>query len=288
MTSAIVLQTDFGMGISTNAMEGVINLVDPSIRIYHNTHDIPAFNTYVASVDLAYNIDYWPSGTIFVSVVDPGVGTSRRGVVAQLANGSFVVTPDNGTLTHMVHHPGVVEVRQIDETTNRLPGSEEVNIFHGRDVFAYTAARLASGAIGFSEVGPAYPVTEIITHPITPAAVCDDVITGMIESADAHFGLVSSNVPLQIFADEGIHYGDQVEVTITHQGRVTYHETVPYVPSFGSVEIGEPLLMNSEMKTIQIAVRERNLMVDHEIGSGPGWLIRFQRSEEPKGAVHHG
>ena len=164
MKPAIVMQTDFSKDISTCTMEGVCMKVDPELRTFDSTHNIPNFSTYTASSSLAFVVDYWPEGTVFVSVVDPGVGTSRRGCVAKLKNGSFVVTPDNGSPTHMLRHPGIESVREIDETVNRLPGSEGVNIFHGRDVFAYTAARLASGAIDFEGVGREYPVEEIVAE----------------------------------------------------------------------------------------------------------------------------
>ena len=206
------------------------------------------------------------------------MGTSRRGCVAKLKNGSYVVTPDNGTLTHMLLHPGIAQVRQIDEAYNRLPGSEGVNIFHGRDVFAYTAARLAAGVISYEEVGPAYPVEEIVRHPLPcPAAEADGAITGMVASADTHFGLVCSNIPMDWFAEQGFAYGDVLEVSITGGGREVYRGDVPYVSSFGAVAVGEPLLMNSEVRTIQIAVNQDNMTDKYKIGCGPDWRITLRR-----------
>ena len=278
MCAFIVTQTDFTTGISTCTMDGVCMMVDPQLRVFDSTHNIPSFDTYTASTSLDFVVDYWPAGTVFVSVVDPGVGTSRRGCVAKLKNGSYVVTPDNGTLTHMLLHPGIAQVRQIDEAYNRLPGSEGVNIFHGRDVFAYTAARLAAGVISYEEVGPAYPVEEIVRHPLPcPAAEADGAITGMVASADTHFGLVCSNIPMDWFAEQGFAYGDVLEVSITGGGREVYRGDVPYVSSFGAVAVGEPLLMNSEVRTIQIAVNQENMTDKYKIGCGPDWRITLRR-----------
>ncbi len=278
MCAFIVTQTDFTKGISTCTMDGVCMMVDPQLRVFDSTHNIPSFDTYTASTSLDFVVDYWPAGTVFVSVVDPGVGTSRRGCVAKLKNGSYVVTPDNGTLTHMLLHPGIAQVRQIDEAYNRLPGSEGVNIFHGRDVFAYTAARLAAGVISYEEVGPAYPVEEIVRHPLPcPAAEADGAITGMAASADTHFGLVCSNIPMDWFAEQGFAYGDVLEVSITGGGREVYRGDVPYVSSFGAVAVGEPLLMNSEVRTIQIAVNQENMTDKYKIGCGPDWRITLRR-----------
>ena len=166
MLPDIVLQTDFGLTTGFVAsMYGVIRMVDQSLDVFDLNHEIRPFDMRQGSFLLRDTIPYWKGGTVFVSVVDPGVGTARRGCVAKLNNGSFVVTPDNGSLTAILDW--VVAVREIDESVNRLKGSDKANSFHGRDVFAYTAARLASGIINFEGVGPEYPVNEIVTFETT-------------------------------------------------------------------------------------------------------------------------
>ena len=161
----VVLMTDFGTdNLGTAAMEGVCASVDNELVCTNMTHNISPFNTWQASNALMYVVPFWPAGTVFVSVVDPGVGTSRRACVAKLKNGCYVVTPDNGTLTHMFYRVGIEAVREIDETVNRLKGTEGTSIFHGRDLFAYCAAKLASGKIDFAGVGPEYPVSEVVVQ----------------------------------------------------------------------------------------------------------------------------
>ena len=166
--AAVVMQTDFTKDISVCTMQGVCMMVDPELRVFDNTHEIKNFDTYQASTALSYVVDFWPAGTVFVSVVDPGVGTDRRACVAKLKNGSYVVTPDNGTLTHVNQYVGIEEVRVIDEERNRLKSTEKCHIFHGRDLFAYCAAKLAAGIITYEEVGEAYPVEEIVEHELIP------------------------------------------------------------------------------------------------------------------------
>ena len=95
----------------------------------------------------------------------PGVGTKRLSVVVKTADGHYIVTPDNGTLTHINESIGIVAVRQIDERVNRLPNSGESYTFHGRDVYVYTAARLAAGVISFEEVGPVCEVEQVVVLP---------------------------------------------------------------------------------------------------------------------------
>ena len=160
----VVIQTDFGRG-GSGAMAGVCKLVDRSVRVYNITHEVPKFDVIAAGHNLADVIPYWPEGTVFVSVVDPGVGTERKACVALTGNGRYVVTPDNGCLAEIRTRHGIVSVREIDQTVNRYKGNEwslKSDIFHGRDVFAYCGARLASGKITFEEVGPEYCAEDIV------------------------------------------------------------------------------------------------------------------------------
>src|SRR5688572_695824 len=152
---AIVFITDFGVKDgAVSAMKGVVVKEDPDCRIYDLTHEIPPFNIWEAAYRLEQTAAYWPEGTIFVSVVDPGVGTDRKSVVMKSRSGHYFVTPDNGTLTLVARSLGIDAVREIDEAVNRRQHSGKSYTFHGRDVYAYTAARLASGKISFEEVGP--------------------------------------------------------------------------------------------------------------------------------------
>lgn len=276
---AIVMQTDFTKDISVCTMQGVCMMVDPELKIFDSTHDIRSFDTYQASTSLSFVVDFWPAGTVFVSVVDPGVGTGRRACVARLSNGSFVVTPDNGSLTHLKKFFGIEEVRIIDESRNRIRKTEKCNIFHGRDLFAYCAARLAAGVITYEEVGEAYPVEEIIEHEIIPYEVKGNRITGMIDAIDYHFGLICSNIPAEMFEEQGICFGEILHVIIRDrkQESPVFEGSVPYVPSFGSVETGEPLLMISETLEIQIAVNCVNMAETYGIHEGSDWTMEIER-----------
>ena len=161
--NCVVMQTDFGG--TSGAMIGVCKIVDPSLKVYECTSRIPKFDVKKAGETLAEVLPYWPSGTVFVSVVDPGVGTSRRASVALTSSGHCIVTPDNGTLDPVARSIGIKEIRQIDETRNRYLGNEwsrESDIFHGRDIFAYTGALLASGKRTYEETGTAYDPSEIV------------------------------------------------------------------------------------------------------------------------------
>jgi len=243
MKPSIVLQTDFGLTTGfVCAMVGVIKTVDQELAVYDLNHEIRPFDMRQASFLLADTIPYWRPGTIFVSVVDPGVGTPRRGCVARLKNGSYVVTPDNGTLTAVLGE--IAEVREIDETVNRLKGSEKSGTFHGRDVFAYCAAKLASGVIDYAGVGPAYPVSEIATFPVTRGSVGEGVAEGEIAGCLRHFGGASTNIHVDDFEKTGIRLGDMTRVTIVKNGETLFDRDVLFHRSFGYVPEGEPILYN--------------------------------------------
>ncbi len=148
--AAVVFQSDFGLKDgAVSAMKGVALGVSPDLGLYDLTHEIPAYNIWEAAYRLEQTATYWPAGTVFVSVVDPGVGTARKSVVMRSKSGHYFVTPDNGTLTLVARSLGISEVREIDEAINRRQQSGRSYTFHGRDVYAYTGARLAAGIIDF-------------------------------------------------------------------------------------------------------------------------------------------
>ena len=163
MNKFLVFQSDFGLvDGAVSAMEGVAYNVCSELKIAHITHDITQYNIFEGSYRLFQTVEYWPEGTVFVSVVDPGVGTSRKSVVVKTSKNQYIVTPNNGTLTHINRFVGIDEIREIEESVNRRSNTEHSYTFHGRDVYAYTGARLASGTIGFEEVGPLMDIGEIV------------------------------------------------------------------------------------------------------------------------------
>ena len=98
----VVFQSDFGLKDgAVSAMKGVAMGVSSDLKLFDLTHEIPAYNIWQAAYRLEQTVPYWPAGTVFVSVVDPGVGTSRKSVVLKTKTGQYIVTPDNGTLTTM-------------------------------------------------------------------------------------------------------------------------------------------------------------------------------------------
>jgi S-adenosylmethionine hydrolase len=259
-------------------MEGVILSADPELRIFTLSHHIPKFQPWAASWTLSYVLPCWPAGTIFISVVDPGVGGPRRAAAAKTASGHYVITPDNGTLTHVKASVGIVEIREIDEAVNRRPGTEKFNTFHGRDIFAYTAARLAAGIIGYEETGPAYPVDEIVSFSIPPPLGAPNYGRGTIVSANTHFGTVVSDLGIEDFERAGFVHGDNVDVAIYHEEKSVYRGRVLYHRSFSSVAPGDPIVYNGSTGHIYVSLNQASFVETYKIGAGPGWKIEFRRA----------
>ena len=280
MKPILVFQTDFTYKEgAVSSMYGVVKSVDRELEIMDGTHELPQYDTWSASYRLYQSLRFWPEGTIYVSVVDPGVGTSRRACVAKVKGGYYVVTPDNGALTHIKREMGILEVREIDESVNRLRGkdTEGVAIFHGRDLFGYCAARLASGIIDFESVGPAYPVEEIVTHELLEPAAGQGRVEGIFEIDDPNFGNLWTNIPTRLFNESGFAYGEKVRVVISHTGEPVFDQKVLFHQSFGFAGLGEPIIYNNEMTKLALAVSRGSFKEQYGAGFGPDWKVVFSK-----------
>jgi S-adenosylmethionine hydrolase len=278
--SMLVFQTDFTYKEgAVCSMYGVVKSVDRSLDIITGTHEIPQFDTWSASYRLYQSMKFWPEGTVFVSVVDPGVGTPRKASVALTENGYYIVTPDNGSLTHVDREFGIKEIREIDETINRLKGkgTEEVSIFHGRDLFSYCAARLASGIISFEEVGPVYSKAEIVRDPILEPEVGDNYIRGIFEINDPNFGNLWTNIPLSLFKSSGFEYGDYLDLKICCCGEEKFHKSVLFHKSFGYADKGDPMIYNNELMKISLAVSQGSICEKYNLSYGSDWTVEFRK-----------
>lgn len=275
----LVFQSDFGNSDgAVSAMHGVANSVKLGIPIFEITHQIPQYNLWEASYRLLQTIGYWPEETVFVSIVDPGVGSDRRAVVAKTSTNHYIITPDNGTLTHIKESIGITEIREIDESVNRLPNSGESHTFHGRDIFAYTGARLAADVIQFEEVGPALQPSNIISLPLKNASVQGEVITGNIDIIDRPFGNLWTNVSRAQFREIAEQHGDSFEVSIITNGRTIYNNIMTYGRSFADLHIGEPLVYVNSLDNIGIAINQGSFADAYRIGTGTHWEVTIRKA----------
>ena len=273
----VVFQSDFGLKDgAVSAMKGVSMGVDSSLKLFDLTHEIPAYNIWEAAYRLQQTVSYWPAGTVFVSVVDPGVGTERKSVVLKTKAGHFIVTPDNGTLTLIAASEGIEAIREIDEAVNRRHGSEQSYTFHGRDVYAYTAARLAAGVISFEQVGKPLP-NEVVRIPFQQALMEGKKIKGTIEILDIQYGNAWTNISSTLFKQLDVKKGDVIHVKIFQNKIKKYEADMPYVETFAAVAKGKPLAYLNSLLDLSFALNQGNFSKTNHVYSGNEWTVEVER-----------
>lgn len=274
----LVLQTDFGLADgAVAAMYGVAYTVEPKLTIANLTHEIPAYDIFAASYRLLQTIKYWPAQTVFVSVVDPGVGSARKSVVAKTKTGHYIVTPDNGTLTHVAKHIGLESVKEIDEIKNRLPHSEESHTFHGRDVYVYNGAKLAQDEAYYSDLKNEIPISEITSFELGELRLVDHTIYGTIDILDIRFGSLWTNIPSSMLKEAGIQNGDTIAVTIYHNGIKHYQNHILFGHSFADVAVGEPVGYINSLLNLGVAINQQNFSETYGVGTGIDWNITINK-----------
>jgi len=270
--NALVIQADF----AGQVMTGVAYSVSKDLDIYNVRPLIPLYDIRSASESLAYNAQTWPAGTVFVSVVDPGVGTKRKSIVLQTKNGIFFVSPDNGSLSDPAARYGIEAVREIDESVNRRQGSEWAHTFHGRDVYSYTGARLAAGVITFKQVGPLMDPRVIMLEALG-GKFQNGILYGFVVGGTGRLGNIYFSIDRHLFHDIEPVYGDIFDITIMKNKTVIWQENTPYVRSFGDVAIGNNLLFVNSSGDLSLAINQGNFAHKFNIGSGKGWSIEISK-----------
>lgn len=270
--NAVVIQADFGGAV----MPGVVFSIDKNIPIFTVQPLIELYNIEAAARNLVYTASVWPAGTVFISVVDPGVGTKRKSVVLKTKTGQYFVTPDNGTLTQVAKEFGIEAVREIDEKINRRPGTEWSHTFHGRDVYAYVAGRLAAGVISYEQVGPLLEA-KVVTLEYPKPVIQDGTATGVIDQSRGHLGNTTCLIDRHTLEKLGIKEGEPVVVTIRKAGKTVWAETVPYARTFGDVPVGKNLMFINSSGFVSMAVNQGNFANKYSIDSGRDWTLAVRR-----------
>ncbi|HXR18430.1 MAG TPA: S-adenosyl-l-methionine hydroxide adenosyltransferase family protein [Steroidobacteraceae bacterium] len=272
----LVLLTDFGtQDGAVAAMKGVAYSVSSQLLISDLSHDNP--DIFTGAYRLYQAEEFWPKGTVFVCVIDPGVGTARLSVVLKTRNGHYFVGPDNGLLSLVAERDGIEALRQIDERVNRRKGSEDSHTFHGRDVYAYTGARLAAGVIRFKQVGPLLPPQTLIAIPYRKPVLAGDRLTGLIPVLDVQYGNVWTNIPKTLFDQLHLAVGDPIRVRIYHQQQLIDDTVAPYRRTFGEVPVGQPLVYINSLMNVAVALNQGNYAAAHKVESGLDWFVELSK-----------
>jgi len=253
----VVFLSDFGTRDDAVAIcKGVMLGVEPSLRILDLTHEVTPFSIRDGARLLADTADHYPSGTVFVAVIDPGVGSDRKAMIARTKRGQTFVLPDNGLLTLVADRQGLAGAREISNAKWMAPAGRS-STFHGRDVFAPAAAHAARGD-DWTTAGP--PIEHPVRLDIESAKIEGGTLRGEVIATDGPYGNLLTNVDATLFAQLGYTLGDQVEVTF---GSRTLR--IPLARTFSDVPSETPLLYVDSRARIGFAINHGDFAATHKI-----------------------
>lgn len=247
----IAFLTDYGTkDFYVGAVKGRILRINPEVNIVDITHEVTPYDIHEGAVTLLLAAREFSNDTVFLAIVDPGVGTERRPIAAQTEDGKIFVAPDNGLLTFVFQEFGVKEVRQITNEAWMRPGERSYS-FHGRDIFGPVAAHLSLGK-SFSEVGPV--ITDYVNLPISPSKVEDGKLIGQVLWID-QYGNVQVNITGKQAKDAGWAIDDKIQIQVGTAAPFV----APFVHTYGDVPEGDPLIFQASTDFLEISINMGNM-----------------------------
>jgi S-adenosylmethionine hydrolase len=255
----IVFMTDFdtkddAVGICRGVMDGVA----PGVRIFDITHQVTPFDIGQGARYLAGSAPYFPKNAVFVVVVDPGVGSTRKAIIAKSMTGQYFVLPDNGLLTLFLEKGEITEAREITNP-DWMIGSKLSSTFHGRDIFSPAGAHLARGD-DWTKAGPTLEVAHLVRLDLPVATIDSAGLHGQVIGTDGPFGNLVLNVPGEMFFQLGYRLGDNVPITL---GGQVY--SFPLVRTFSDVAEGKPLFFIDSRGRLSIGLNLKNFAEIYKI-----------------------
>ena len=253
----IVFMTDFGTANDAVAIcKAVMLRVLPDARIMDITHQVTPFSIEEGARFLAGVTPYYPSGTVFIVVIDPGVGTSRKAIIVKTKKGQLFVLPDNGLITPVIERDGMEGAREITNT-GWMIGDNVSSTFHGRDIFSPAGAHLAAGW-DYTLAGP--EVAQLVRLNPKVATVSDKGIDGEVIGLDDPYGSLITDINVDDFKKLGYSFGDKVTLLLNKK-----LFTLPYQKTFMDVAVGDPLLYIDSRSRVAMAINEGNFSKVHNI-----------------------
>jgi hypothetical protein len=255
----IGFMTDFDVKDDAVAICKVVMFgIAPRARIIDITHQVTPFDIAEAGRFLAGSAPYFPHDAVFVAVIDPTVGSTRKAIIVKSKVGQYFVLPDNGMITELADRDGLVGAREITNAAWMI-GAKLSSTFHGRDIFSPAGAHLARGD-DWTEAGPALDVTKIVRLKNTSATIDTNGLHGQVIGTDGPFGNLVLNVPAESFAKLGYKVGDRVPVTIAGT-----EYTLPFVKTFSDVPVGEGLLYIDSRGRLSVGIDQGNFAEAHQV-----------------------
>jgi S-adenosylmethionine hydrolase len=253
----VVFMTDFGVVDDSVALcKGVMYGITPHLRIVDLTHQVTPFSIRDGARFLFGATPYFPAGTVFVVVIDPGVGSSRKAVVVKSKRGQFFVLPDNGLMTLVEDRDGIESAREVTNP-DWMIGAKVSSTFHGRDIFSPVGAHVARGD-DWTQVGP--ELTHLVRLDLSLSKVNDTGLTGEVIAIDGPFGNIITNISADDFSKLGYQRGDKLKVTIGG------HEIeMPFVKTFSDVPLKQPLLFLDSRGRASFALNQASFAAIYQI-----------------------
>ena len=265
--------TDFGTANDAVAIcKGVMLQIAPDARIMDITHQVTPYSIEEGARFLAGVTPYYPAGTVFVVVIDPGVGTSRKAVIVKTKKGQYFVLPDNGLITPVLDRDGLQSAREITNAAWMI-GDAVSSTFHGRDIFSPAGAHLA---MGWDYALAGQEVQELVRLTPKVATITEKGIEGEVIALDDPFGSLITDIPGEEFKKLGYKLGDTVTVQL-HKKPFT----LPYAKTFMDVPVGDPLLYVDSRGRVGLALNQRNFSQSYKIT--PPVPIVVPRKTAPRG-----
>ena len=251
--------TDFGVVDDSVAIcRGVMYSIMPEVRIVDLTHQVTAFSILDGARYLFGATPYYPAGTVFVVVVDPGVGSTRKAIVAKSQRGQYFVLPDNGLLTLVERRDGIAGVHEITNP-DWMIGAKLSSTFHGRDIFSPAGAHLARGD-DWTQAGPEIPVKDLVRLDVKAAKFEGGSLSGEVIATDGPFGNLVTNVSAEEFLKLGYERGQEVPVKVG--GKMM---KMKFVRTFSDVGLKEPLLYIDSRGRLGLAVNQSSFTAVYNI-----------------------
>jgi S-adenosylmethionine hydrolase len=268
----IVFMTDFGVVDDSVAIcKGVMYSITPEARIVDLTHQVTPFSILDGARFLYGATPYYPAGTVFVVVVDPTVGSTRKAIVAKSKPGQYFVLPDNGLLTLIEQRDGIEGVHEITNT-DWMIGTRLSSTFHGRDIFSPVGAHVARGD-DWTKVGPEMPVASLARLKLKAARFDERGVTAEVIATDGPFGNLVTNLDAEDFMKLGYRRGEAVPVKIRDK-----EIKINFVRTFSDVALNQPLLYIDSRGHLALAVNQGSFAEVYGIKPPVGLFIpRMQK-----------
>src|SRR5271167_265701 len=268
----IVFMTDFGVVDDSVAIcRGVMYGIMPDVRIVDLTHQVTPFSILDGARFLYGATPYFPAGTVFVVVVDPTVGSTRKAIVARSKRGQYFVLPDNGLLTLVEQRDGIEAVREITNP-DWMIGTKMSSTFHGRDIFSPVGAHVARGD-DWTKVGPDMPVASLVRLELKAARLDERGVTVEVIATDGPFGNLVTNLDADDFLKLGYQRGQDVPVTLGGK-----EMKLKFVKTFSDVPLNQPLLYIDSRGHLGLAVNQNSFAASY--GIKPPTALFIPRAEK--------